>query len=76
MQDDEAFSQIMEYFKLPPSTDLNEDELQKLLEEMIKDGYIYIKYNTGYNDTRYRTHHNKSGINNRGLFFSRHTCPD
>lgn len=35
----------MEYFKLPPSTDLNEDELQKLLEEMIKDGYIYIKYN-------------------------------
>ncbi len=45
MQDDEAFSQIMEYFKLPPSTDLNEDELQKLLEEMIKEGYIYIKNN-------------------------------
>ena len=45
LQDDEAFSQIMEYFKLPPSIDLSEEELQNILSQMIKDGYICVNYN-------------------------------
>ena len=38
-------SQIMEYFKLPPSIDLSEEELQNILSQMIKDGYICVNYN-------------------------------
>lgn len=41
-QDDEALSQIEEYFKLPPSVNLSRLELENLLNEMIKDGYIVI----------------------------------
>ena len=44
-QDDEAITQIEEYLKLPPSVNMSRLELEKLLNEMIKDGYIVVNKN-------------------------------
>ena len=41
-QDDEAFTQIMEYCKLPPSIEISKIELEQVLDEMIKKGIIYV----------------------------------
>ncbi len=44
IQDDEAFTQIVEYFELASEIKISSEELKKLLNEMIDEGYISINY--------------------------------
>lgn len=44
-QDDEALTQIYEYCQLPPSIKILRFELKQMLDEMIKDGLVFINYN-------------------------------
>ena len=44
IQDDEAFTQIVEYFELEPTVNISHSEIRKTLEEMIEDGYICVNY--------------------------------
>ncbi len=42
--DDEAFTQILEYFELAVETKISPLELKKLLNEMVEEGYISVIY--------------------------------
>lgn len=42
--DDEAFTQIFEYFELAAEIKISHLELKKLLNEMVEEGYIFINY--------------------------------
>ena len=44
IQDDEAFTQIVEYFEFD-KINISPLEIKKLLEEMLIEGYISINYN-------------------------------
>ena len=44
IQDDEAFTQIVEYFELVAKVDASPLEIEILLEEMLAEGYVYINY--------------------------------
>ena len=43
-EDDEAFTQIVEYFELPPARNVSRSEIIDALEEMIEEGYVFINY--------------------------------
>ena len=45
IQDDEAFTQIVEYFELVVEINISPLEIKKILEEMLTEGYISINYN-------------------------------
>ena len=45
IDDDEAFTQILEYFELAAEIKISPLELKKLLNEMVEEGYISINYN-------------------------------
>lgn len=45
IDDDEAFTQILEYFELAAAIRISPLELKKLLNEMVEEGYISINYN-------------------------------
>ena len=42
IDDDEAFTQILEYFELAAEIKISPLELKKLLNEMVDEGYIFI----------------------------------
>ena len=44
IDDDEAFTQIVEYFDLAAEINISPVEIQTLLEEMVDEGYISINY--------------------------------
>ena len=44
INDDEAFTQILEYFELIAEIKISPLELKKLLNEMVDEGYIFINY--------------------------------
>ena len=44
INDDEAFTQIVEYFELVAEIKISHQEVEKLLEEMLDEGYISINY--------------------------------
>ena len=44
IDDDEAFTQIIEYFELAAEIKISPLELKKLLNEMVEEGYIYVNY--------------------------------
>lgn len=44
IQDDEAFTQIVEYFELAAEINISHSEIKKLLAEMVEEGYICINY--------------------------------
>ena len=44
IQDDEAFTQIVEYFELDVEVKISPLKIKTLLDEMIKEGYISINY--------------------------------
>lgn len=44
IDDDEAFTQILEYFELAAEIKISSLELKKLLNEMVEEGYIFINY--------------------------------
>ena len=44
IDDDEAFTQILEYFVLAAEIKISPVELKKLLNEMVNEGYIFINY--------------------------------
>ena len=44
IQDDEAFTQIVEYFELEPAVNISHSEIRRTLEEMVEEGYICINY--------------------------------
>ena len=44
LTDDEAFTQIVEYFKLAAEIKISPLELKKMLNEMMDEGYISINY--------------------------------
>ena len=44
IQDDEAFTQIVEYFELVVEINISSLEIKKLLDEMLAEGYISINY--------------------------------
>ena len=44
IQDDEAFTQILEYFHLAAEIKIEPSKLKKLINEMVSDGYIVINY--------------------------------
>lgn len=44
IDDDEAFTQILEHFELAAEIKISPEELNKLLNEMIEEGYIFINY--------------------------------
>ena len=45
IKDDEAFTQIVEYFELIVEINISPLEIKIILEEMLTEGYIYINYN-------------------------------
>ena len=45
IEDDEAFTQIMEYFELVAEVNIEPSEVKRLLVEMVEEGYISINYN-------------------------------
>ena len=45
IDDDEAFTQIVEYFDLAAEINISPVEIKMLLEEMLTEGYISINYN-------------------------------
>lgn len=44
IDDDEAFTQIVEYFDLAAEINISPLEIKTLLEEMLDEGYISINY--------------------------------
>ena len=44
IQDDEAFTQIVEFFELFAEDKISPLEIKKLLDEMVYEGYIFINY--------------------------------
>ena len=44
IDDDEAFTQIVEYFELAAKINISPEEIKTLLEEMVDEGYITINY--------------------------------
>ena len=44
IEDDEAFTQIVEYFELVAEVDVSPLEIEILLEEMLAEGYVSINY--------------------------------
>ena len=44
IQDDEAFTQIVEYFEFAVEINISPVEIKTLLEEMVDEGYISINY--------------------------------
>ena len=44
IDDDEAFTQILEYFELAAEIKISSLELKKMLKEMEEEGYISINY--------------------------------
>ena len=44
IDEDEAFTQILEYFVLAAEIKISPVELKKLLIEMVEEGYIFINY--------------------------------
>ena len=44
IDDDEAFTQIAEYFELVAEVEISPSEIKKLLEEMLEEGYIVVNY--------------------------------
>ena len=44
IDDDEAFTQILEYFVLAVEVKISPVELKNLLIEMVEEGYIFINY--------------------------------
>lgn len=44
IDDDEAFTQIIEYFELAAEIKISPLELKKLLNEMVEEGHIYVNY--------------------------------
>ena len=44
IDDDEAFTQIIEYFELVAEIKISPLELKKMLSEMVEEGYIFINY--------------------------------
>lgn len=44
IQDDEAFTQIVEYFVLGAEIEISKDTILMLLREMVEEGYIYVNY--------------------------------
>ena len=44
IDDDEAFTQILEYFALAAEIKISPLELKKTLNEMVEEGYIFINY--------------------------------
>ena len=44
IQDDEAFTQIVEYFELEPAVNISHSKIRKTLEEMVEEGYIFVNY--------------------------------
>lgn len=44
IDDDEAFTQILEYFELAAEIKISPLELKKMLNEMVEEGYILINY--------------------------------
>lgn len=44
IDDDEAFTQILEYFKLAAEIKISPLELKKMLNEMVEEGYLFINY--------------------------------
>lgn len=45
IDDDEAFTQILQHFELAAEIKISPLELKKLLNEMVEEGYISINYN-------------------------------
>ena len=45
IEDDEAFTQIVEYFELAAEMNIDHTEIKRLLAEMLDEGYIVINYN-------------------------------
>jgi len=45
IDDDEAFTQIVEYFELAAEIKISHFEITSLLAEMIEEGYIFVNYN-------------------------------
>ena len=45
IQDDEAVTQIVEYFELAAEMNIDHTEIKRLLAEMLDEGYIFINYN-------------------------------
>lgn len=44
IDDDEAFTQILEHFELAAEVKISLIELKKMLNEMVDEGYIFINY--------------------------------
>ena len=44
IQDDEAFTQIVEYFELAAEVNISRSELRIILAEMVDEGYICVNY--------------------------------
>ena len=67
IDDDEAFTQILEYFELAAEIKISPVELKNLLTEMVNEGYIFINYSwkTERNEYPYSlTEKGKSAWNN------------
>ena len=45
IQDDEAFTQIVEYFELAAEVNISQIEIKRILTEMLEEGYIVVNYN-------------------------------
>ena len=45
IEDDEAFTQIVEFFVLAAEVDISHFEVKRLLAEMLDEGYICVNYN-------------------------------
>lgn len=44
IDDDEAFTQIVEYFNLAPEITISPLEIKTLLDKMVDEGYITVNY--------------------------------
>lgn len=44
IDDDEAFTQILEYFELFAEIKITPSEIKRLLAEMVEEGYITVNY--------------------------------
>ena len=55
MDDDEAFTQIVEYFELVAESEISSEEIKILISEMLEEGYITINYSwkNEYNEYPY-----------------------
>lgn len=61
MEDDEAFTQIFEYF-LVENIDISDIEVKKLLDELLKEGYITVNYTWKNENDEYPYSLTKKGI--------------